>query len=181
MADPFDECFEDLVLVEGGYSDHSADRGGRTRYGITESVARKAGYTGLMHELPLETAKDIYRRQYWRRLRLDEIAILSRSIAAEIFDTGVNMGTGTAARFLQTALNALNREGRDFPDMAIDGLLGPGTLAALRKYLAMRGSEGADVLLKALNCQQGAKYLALAAADPRQEQFMFGWLRTRIL
>jgi lysozyme family protein len=35
-------------------------------------------------------------------------------LAAELLDTGVNMGTGTATGFLQRALNALNRNGRDY-------------------------------------------------------------------
>lgn len=181
MTGAFDTCFEDLVLKEGGYSDHAADRGGRTRYGITEAVARAAGYTGPMAELGLDTARDIYRRQYWLALRLDEVATLSLPIAAELFDTAVNQGAGTAARYLQVALNALNREGRDFPDMAVDGRLGPGTLAALRRYLEVRGRpEGGQVLLRALDCQQGAKYLALAAWDPRQEAFVYGWLLNRV-
>lgn len=179
--DLFNECFEDLILVEGGDSDHAADHGGPTRYGITEAVARRAGYAGPMAELPLEIAKDIYRRIYWRRLRLDEIAILSRSIAAELFDTGVNMGTNTAAKFVQIALNALNRNGNDFADMAVDGILGPGTLAALRKYLQVRSlQDGAAVLLTALKCQQGARYLEIAAKDHSQEAFVFGWLKNRV-
>lgn len=176
----FAACFDDLILKEGGYSDHPADTGGRTMYGITEATARAAGYTGPMRDLTLPIARDIYRRRYWHTLRLDEIAILSAALAEELFDTAVNMGVGTAARFLQTALNALNREGRDYPDMAIDGRLGPGTLAALRRYLAVRGAEGSTVLRRALDCQQGAKYLAIAAADPRQEAFVFGWLRARV-
>lgn len=180
MADPFDECFEDLILIEGGYSDRAADRGGKTRYGITEATARAAGYTGPMADLPLATAKDIYRRRYWTAQRLDEVAVLSRAIAAELFDTGVNMGTVIAGKFLQMALNALNRAGRDYPDMSADGVIGPGTLAALRKYLQVRGQEGASVLLKALDCQQGARYLAIAAADKTQETFLYGWLRARI-
>lgn len=179
--DLFADCFDELIIKEGGYSDRAADRGGTTRYGITEAVAREQGYTGPMSELDLELAKDIYRRRYWTALRLDEVGVLSPAIAAELFDTGVNMGVGTAARFLQTALNALNREGTDFPDMDVDGRIGPGTLAALRKYLEVRGRvDGGQVLLRALDCQQGAKYLALASWDPRQEAFVFGWLLNRV-
>lgn len=167
-------------MREGGYSNQAADRGGATRFGITEAVARAAGYVGPMAEMPLETARDIYRRRYWRALRLDEVALLSLALAAELFDTAVNMGTGTAARFLQTALNALNREASDFPDMDVDGIVGPGTLAALRRFAAVRGREGMTVLLRALDCQQGAKYLAIATADPGQERYVYGWLLNRL-
>jgi len=181
MSEAFDTCFAELLEREGGFVNDRRDRGGATRYGITEAVARAAGYTGPMADLPLATARDIYRRAYWDAMRLDEVATASLSIAAELFDTGVNMGIGTAVRFLQTALNALNREGRDYPDMNVDGRMGAGTLAALRAYLAAPGrAEGGQVLLKALDCQQGAKYLALAAWDPKAEAFLYGWLRARI-
>jgi len=133
-----------------------------------------------MTELPLATAKDIYRKRYWDALRLEEVSALSATVAHELFDTSVNMGTGTATRFLQIALNALNRSESDFPDMAVDGKLGPGTLSGLRKYLQVRGSDGADVLVKALNCQQGAKYLTISAADEGLEAFTYGWLRNRV-
>lgn len=176
----FAVCFDDLIIKEGGYSNDPADRGGATNYGITEATARAAGYTGPMTDLSLATAKDIYRRRYWHTLRLDEIAVLSSGITAELFDTAVNMGRDTAARFLQTALNAFNREGIDYPDMAVDGKLGPGTLSALREFLTVRSQDGASVLLKALNCLQGARYLSIAAADPKQERFTFGWFRSRV-
>ena len=70
---------------------HRADRGGPTRYGIAEGVARARGYRGAMATLRDE-APAIYRRLYWLRPRYDQRAIRSTRIAAELFDTGVNMG-----------------------------------------------------------------------------------------
>ena len=177
----FDDAFRDLILIEGGYSNDPKDRGGATMYGITEAVARAHGYAGPMDRLDLATAKSIYRRAYWDRQRLDEVEFRAgASIAVELFDTGVNMGVLVAGRFLQTALNALNREGRDFPDMDVDGRIGPGTLFALRAYVQARGQEGRVVLLRALNCLQGARYLQIAASDPSQEAFVYGWIRARV-
>ena len=69
-------------------------------------------------------AAAIYRRLYWLRPRFDEIAKRSARIAAELFDTGVNMGPAVAATFLQRALTALNRNGRDYPDLVPDGRIG---------------------------------------------------------
>jgi lysozyme family protein len=34
---------EEVVAREGGYSDHPADEGGATRWGVTEAVARAHG------------------------------------------------------------------------------------------------------------------------------------------
>ena len=56
----FDEAFELLLGHEGNYSDHPADPGGKTRYGITEAVARDVGYRGDMRDLPLDLAKRVY-------------------------------------------------------------------------------------------------------------------------
>jgi lysozyme family protein len=101
-------------------------------------------------------------------------------LAAELFDTGINMGTGTATGFLQRALNALNRGATDFPDLAVDRRIGPATLTALECFFKKRGSAGEDVLLKAVDALQGAHYLRLAETRPSQEAFLYGWLANRI-
>lgn len=56
----------------------------------------------------------------------------------------------------------------------------PRTLAALRAYLAKRGTEGETVLLKALNCLQGERYIDIAERRPKDEEFVYGWLRARV-
>src|SRR3954447_10018217 len=104
-----DNLIDALIDREGGFVDHPADRGGPTCFGITQAVARAHGYAGPMHQLPREEATVIYRRLYWLRPRLDEIARRSGRLAAELFDTGVNMGPAVAITFLQRALTALNR------------------------------------------------------------------------
>ena len=59
-----DELIEELIEREGGYINHPADKGGPTRFGITEAVARAHGYAGAMSDLPREEAAAIYRRLY---------------------------------------------------------------------------------------------------------------------
>ena len=46
------ELIDELIEREGGYVNHPSDRGGPTRFGITEAVARAHGYAGAMAELP---------------------------------------------------------------------------------------------------------------------------------
>ncbi|MEN9903419.1 MAG: Bordetella virus, partial [Pseudomonadota bacterium] len=65
MTDAFDAAIADLLGIEGGFSDDPADSGGATRYGITEAVARRHGYTGPMREMPSDLARAIYRADYW--------------------------------------------------------------------------------------------------------------------
>lgn len=175
-----DALIADVIDREGDYVNHPADRGGPTRWGITEAVARAHGYAGEMRRLPRAEAEAIYCRIYWLRPGFDKIAGRAPHIAAELFDTGVNMGTGVAIGFLQRALNALNRSARDYPDIAVDRTIGPATLHALDGFLRARGRGGETVLLRALEALQGERYIALAERRPSQEAFLYGWLANRI-
>ena len=176
-----DGLIDALIDREGGYVNHPADRGGPTCFGITEAVARAHGYGGAMADLPLDEAAAIYRRLYWLRPRFDEVAKRVPRIAAELFDTGANMGPAVAATFLQRALTALNRNGRDYPDLVPDGRIGPRALAALDGFLEARGKRGGEtVLLRALEALQGERYLRLAERRPANEAFLYGWLANRI-
>ncbi len=134
-----------------------------------------------MAELPRDEAMAIYRRLYWLRPRFDQVAERSPRIAAELFDTGANMGPAVAATFLQRALTALNRNGKDFADLVPDGRIGPRSLAALDGFLKVRGkASGETVLLRALNALQGERYLRLAERRPANEAFLYGWLANRL-
>jgi len=170
-----------LIDREGGYVDHPADKGGPTCFGISQAVARAHGYAGPMRQLPRSEAAVIYRRLYWLRPRLDEVAKRSARLAEELFDTGVNMVPAVAVTFLQRALTALNRGGKDYPDLTPDGRIGAVTLNALDTFFATRGhSSGETVLLRALEALQGERYLRLAERRPANEAFLYGWLANRI-
>lgn len=176
----FDESFNQLILIEGGYSDHPHDLGGKTAYGITEAVARANGYTGQMVDMSIAWAEKIYRSQHWDLMKLDDISNMSYLVAHEMFDTGVNMGNDYAAKFLQRSLNCFNRGGTDYHDIAIDNIIGPMTLSALKKFLSFRGDEGERVLLKSLDSLQGARYVELSEIREKNESFTFGWFSKRV-
>ena len=162
-----DDLIQALIDREGGFVSHPSDRGGPTKYGITEAVARAHGFAGEMRDLPRDEAAAIYKRVYWLRPRFDQVAKRSGVIAAELFDTGVNMGPYVAATFLQRALSALNRDRRDYSDLVPDGRIGPATLAALDTFLELRGkSNGETVMLRALDALQGERYIRLAERWP---------------
>jgi lysozyme family protein len=176
-----DELIDGLIDREGGYVNHPSDRGGPTNFGITEAVARAHGYSGSMRNLPRSEAAAIYKRLYWLRPRFDQVERRSEVVAAELFDSGVNMGPSVAATFLQRALSALNRDRQDYADLVPDGRIGPATLAALDRFLELRGKrKGETVLLKALDALQGERYIRLAERRPANEAFLYGWLANRI-
>lgn len=173
-------AFTATVGLEGDFSDEAADKGGSTRFGITEAVARAHGYQGDMRALPFDFAQIIYKAQYWDLLKLDDIAMVSTAIASELFDTGVNCGVGTAGKFLQRSLNAFNRQATDYPDVTVDGIVGPLTVSCLRSFIAKRGVDGQGVFLKALSGLKAERYIGIAEKDPTQEAFVYGWIKNRV-
>lgn len=181
-----DEMIDATIGKEGRYSDHPSDRGGATCWGITEATARANGYSGPMQSLPRSTAIAIYRAEYYEKPGFARVAVISPAIATELFDTGVNMGPAVPALWLQQWLNALNRQGRDYPDIAEDagkpgGGIGPVTVGALGRLFAARGKAAAErVLLAGLNGSQAARYLELARGRVANEDFVFGWLANRV-
>ena len=175
-----DEVIDALIEREGGYVNHPSDRGGATKYGITEAVARAHGYQGSMRQMPRDEAAAIYKRLYWHRPRFYQVAKRSEAIAAELFDTGANMGPAVAATFLQRTLSALNRDRKDYADLVPDGRIGPATLSALETFIALRGKGAETVLLRALDALQGERYIRLAERRPANEAFLYGWLANRI-
>lgn len=109
----------DIVLrSEGGYSDDAADPGGKTRYGITEAVARANGWSGEMYEFPLEHARTIYREDYWDACQCEA---MPWPLCLYVFDAAVNQGAAAAIRMLQRALGTVQ-----------DGNIGPVTLRLAR-------------------------------------------------
>ena len=120
----FDEAFIQLLGLEGGYSDHKADPGGKTQYGITEAIARAHGFTGDMHTLTRDEAKRIYRADYWEPVRADE---LPQQVRYDVFDGAVNSGVKQSIKWLQRAVGVTD-----------DGLIGPKTLAAVHAMVPDR-------------------------------------------
>lgn len=175
-----DTIIDGVIGREGRFTNNPADPGGATMWGITERVARRRGYTGPMNAMPRDVAKDIYFAEYVREPGFAAVLDVNEPIAEELIDTGVNMGTAVAAQFLQVALNAFNNQARDYPDLKVDGDCGPATLAALKAFLAKRGKDGVTVMLRALNAQQGERYLTIGANRPASEAFEFGWFLQRV-
>lgn len=116
----FDQCFHLLMGHEGGWSDHAADPGGKTMFGLTESVARANGYKGDMRELPIDFAKQVFRRMFWDACRCDD---LPPALRYATFDAAINSGPRQSALWLQRAVEAKP-----------DGVIGPDTIAKARAF-----------------------------------------------
>lgn len=116
MTPSFISAFESLIGNEGGYVNNPKDPGGETMYGVTARVARAHGYTGAMRDLPLATAQEIAKSEYWDKFDCDEF---DPRIAFQVFDTAYN--GGYPAKWLQLAVGANP-----------DGKIGPATIAAVK-------------------------------------------------
>ncbi|WP_119396538.1 glycoside hydrolase family 108 protein [Salinibius halmophilus] len=166
-----------IIAVEGGYTNDPSDSGGETNFGILADEAREWGYSGAMKSMPRSLAVKIYSAKYWDAVGGDTLIAHSERVTEEVVDTAVNMGKGCAVKYLQRALNVLNRRGDMYDDIEVDGAIGPATFKALEGYLAKRDEE---TLVKALNCLQGAHYIELAERREKDEHFVYGWLKNRV-
>ncbi len=180
MTDTIKKIIDGVIAVEGGYVHNPNDPGGPTKYGITEAVARANGYHGEMRDLPRSTAFAIYHTRYVIGPNFDDVARLDEHVAEELIDTGVNAGQDRAAKWFQEALNGLNSRGADYPDVAVDGDVGPGTLRAFAAFKRRRGGAATTIMLRALDALQGAHYMRLARDNSKFETFLNGWLLNRI-
>ena len=176
-----EQYLDALIKREGGYVNNPLDHGHATKFGITQAVARSYGYQGAMENLTLETAREIYRNQYWLEPRFDQVNLISALVAEELFDTGVNCGISFTKPLLQRALNLLNRQGKEgWVDLKVDGEYGSATLQALIKYIK-------TVVRKVKKCWYGflilckyQRYIEITETNPKHEQFFYGWLANRI-
>lgn len=161
MKDHFEAAFTETLGFEGGYVNDPADPGGETKYGIS-----KRSYPDLdIASLAIDDAKRIYRRDYWERLKLDQVR--SGRIAAEIFDTAVNAGRRAAALIAQRALNYLGEK------LEEDGVCGPVTIAAVNKWIG----KDEKALFVCLNGFQFMHYYEIAKANVTLKRYARGWTK----
>lgn len=166
-----EQIINHIIDVEGGYVNDRSDSGGETNFGITVAVARAFGYHGPMDGMPRSVAYRVYSAKYWDSVRANR---MPKSVTAEVVDTGVNMGTSRAGKFLQRSLNVLTPGSA----LVVDGIIGSGTILRLNEYLEVRDEA---VLVKMLNCLQGAFYVELAERREKDERFIYGWFKSRVV
>ena len=165
------------IAIEGGYANNPQDPGGKTNHGVTEVVARNNGYVGDMKELPKSFAQNIYYKDYIEKPGYVPFLVLSPALSEELVDSAVNAGTGRSSRWLQTALNSLNRGGKDYPTILVDGRVGPSTVAAYSGLERVRGRVLAcQLTIKLMDAQQAMHYLSLEHLN----SFTPGWVANRI-
>lgn len=164
MAD-FSPALAYILPNEGGYSNRAADRGGPTNFGITQNTLSSwnvdhAGYPSDVKDLTVAQAGDIYEANYWPGLE----QITSQAVASKMLDIFVNFGPSGGTIIAQQAANTLVD-----PPTAVDGRLGPDTVASIN-------AADETAMLQALVDAVTAHYHADVAAHPTDAANLAGWL-----
>ena len=142
----FDDCFAKVVGHEGGYGSDPRDRGNWTSgvIGVGACKGTKYGVSAAAYpdldilNLTLGLAQDIYRRDYWDKLRCDD---LPGGLRYYLFDTAVNCGVAFAAESLQRAAGVLP-----------DGQIGARTL------LSVKARGASHALLRLMFADRAMRY-----------------------
>lgn len=162
----FLRALEFVFTNEGGYVNDPMDPGRATNYGITQgTLATWLGHpvsADDVRRLTREQAAGIYNLRYWAPLGCNQLTQFT--VACALFDTGVLFGIGTSAVAAQRALK------ERFPEIAVDGHIGPRTIAALNAV------DPKD-FLPAFHRQLLARIDVVIGARPESEKFRHGWVR----
>ena len=182
----FSKAEEFTKGVEGGYINDPRDRGGETIFGVARKAnpewpgwqmldefkkAPKAfpGNAEKSAEL-YEKARELYRAKYCNPLGLH--AVNGDRIAGAVYDFAVNAGTRRAAEILQRALNFLNRSGKTFPELLVDGNVGAKTIDAVNKLHSVGEEELVFLVFSSLR----VSFYVQIAEGGGQDIFARSWL-----
>lgn len=151
---------DQIIAREGGYVNHSADFGGPTKYGITQStLSAWRGHSSNADDvknLTEQEARWIYSALYITRPGFHKINF--GPLRALLIDCGVHHGARRAVEWLQHAVGTKQ-----------DGILGPVTLAAANR------ADGA-ALYRAILARRIQFFGAILRRHPDQVVFAHGWL-----
>ncbi len=168
MAIDVNQLIDEVLVKEGGFVNHSTDKGGPTNFGITQStLSRYLERVVTIEEvktLDIQTARDIYELRYYRNPRIDK---LPEPIQHFTFDCAVNHGPRRAIKFIQ---NVCSEAG--FGPLTADGLMGPKTKANADACLVSMGNW----MLTALVEERRMFYLKIVENRSSQKVFLKGWL-----
>lgn len=166
MPSSFNDAFDFLIKsdVEGELSDLKDDRGGLTKFGLSERT-----YPNLdIRNLTKDDAKKIYQKDWWSILYND---ISSQKIVNALFITIINVGARPGHILMQKAINVLIKD-----DIEVDGLFGLETLDALNKC-------DPDQLLNTFTLILIQYYynLDVGRGNNRLTSYLRGWVRRALI
>lgn len=155
LPENFEFAIQFVLKTEGGTNIDPVDRGGKTKFGISEKT-----YPDLdILNLTLEQAKQIYFEDYWLVQHCDAF---EKSLATVIFDSSVNCGKGNAGKWLQEASIANNFQ------VKVDGVIG-------KKTAIVSSFVRSERLIYGIAGRRAKHYSALIKKHPEQIKYIKGW------
>lgn len=174
----FESAIPFILKHEGGFVDNPNDHGGATNFGIslrwlissgalTKHPEMDMNHDGLLDwkdikAMPQSEAVALYKTAWWEPNKYGDFT--NQPLATKVFDMSVNMGPPRAHKLLQRAVQVCGHEA-----LSIDGVLGPGTMAAANQV-------NPDNLMYVLCHVQADFYRSIVAHNPTQVKFLKGWL-----
>lgn len=160
------EIAKEIVAREGGYVNDPDDPGGPTKFGVTIHTLRRLGMdltrdghvdVNDVKALTRQDAQSVFVEHYFNRPNLSQLPIV---LQASVFDMYVNAGSN-AVKVLQRLLGEMGLV------VAIDGAVGPQTIAAAQTALGM----APDYLADAYGIARRNYYYRLADARPASRKY----------
>ncbi len=168
MQTSLEKMLANILRREGGFVNDPDDRGGATKYGITQKTLSRfldrPVSVAEVKNLSQDLAREIYERQYFYAPGIHK---LPGAIQAFSFDAAVNHGPRRAIRFVQSVCNEAG-----FGPLSEDGITGPQTGVAADAAQAKMG----DYFLQALVEERRHFYQLIVEHNPSQSKFLNGWL-----
>jgi hypothetical protein len=163
-----DQMIDEILEREGGFVNHAADRGGPTKFGVTQrTLSSWRGQEATIEDvrsLAITEAKEIYRTRYYVRPKIDKLPSLLQPL---VFDMSINHGPGTAVKLLQRVLND-----KGFA-CSVDGGIGDETIGCTQSAAAAHGT----VLINFLVDKRVEFYNRIVDRDETQKVFLKGWMK----
>lgn len=187
----FNIAFAKMQGNEGGYANNKADLGGETYAGISrkyhpnwsgwaivDQVKKQNKTASAINKALAQSAnmklaiKEFYFEQYWKAPGFDKVDSVNELIAEKLFDIGVHLNPQRPCKWLQEAINILNRNQQKYPNITVDGKIGNKTIEALKKCL---GCNPVERILTVIKVYQGSHYVSRMQEKPDQQVFV-GWI-----
>lgn len=160
----FNHAIAFVLGKEGGYVNDPTDKGGETKYGISDKRDGIAdGMTDVdgdnkpdtrIKDLTLEQASQIYFRDYWYPSYCTD---WPDGISLLVFDSAVQHGAKKAISLLQDAVG-----------VTADGIVGPKTTVAVI-------SADPEWLLTRYLLRRARYYAEIIKGNPSQAKYLNGW------
>lgn len=166
MNTTFEQCIELIGVHEGGYSSDRSDRGNWSsgKVGVGVFLGSKFGISGMSYptldikNLTWDQAKAIYKRDFWDKYRIGDLA---PSVRLFTFDSCINHGPSAGIKILQRSIG-----------VKADGVVGRETVgqshkATPWKFAESRSDYYSEIIQNGFNDENDIKQIK-------------GWLRRNL-